>query len=145
MFNLIEDFREICDKQGILFINGGAEWQNKLTTMKGLQPDQNVLGIECSVTPSFYASQITNVTYTLTIVYGRKVEKAGTKSSMQETFDAKWKARLHDLMEQLSLLMSAITCEYGYEISSFTMTPQINVTDLNIDVISAQATIIEEP
>lgn len=145
MFDLFDKFREYCEKAGILFILGGQEWQNKLSALKGLKPDQLMLGVEGNVSPTFNASLMTSVTYTLTVILGRKCEAKGTKSSMEETFEQKYDARLKDLMDQLALIMSSMVCENGYEITSFTMTPQINHLDLNIDCISSQVTIIVEP
>ena len=144
MFDLFDNFREYCKNNGILFILGGEEFQNSISAMRGLKPDQTMLAMEGTVSPTFNANQLTSVNYTLTIVYGRKCESKGTKSSMQETFEQKYDNRLKDLMEQLTLILTSSVCEFGYEITAFNMTPQINHLDLNIDCISAQVTITVE-
>lgn len=144
MLTLFDKFREYCKSRDILFILGSEEYQNSITAMKGLKPDQLVLMMEGTVSPTFAAAEMTSVTYTLTIILGRKCESRGAKSHMSETFDDKWNNRLRELMELFTTIVSGAVCDFGYEISAMSLTPQVNRLDLNIDCISGQVTLVVE-
>lgn len=146
-FDIYDILEAYCQANSIYFIPGNNAYVNAVADGIIYDINETILVAELNSTPIYNGGKVTGNSYSGVLALGRKVDaitgEEDTVSSLDETFEQKYKRRLRDLSKTLATLVGEIACENDFEISNVNMKMDINKYDINIDFVAMTITITE--
>jgi hypothetical protein len=143
LFDLIGQLRSYAASQGWGFAAGDNFYQNIEVANQTLTAGQLVLTAEFNTSPSIVNGRVVQVTYSGSIMLGRKQDFDGQQSTLDETYIQKYDRRLLELMTLLANAIGDFTCTNELEITAIEFVHSINTFNTNIDFVGGNITIVQ--
>lgn len=142
-FDIIGALKTYAENQGWAFLSGQSWYQNYEASQHEYTDGQLVLGVDFDSIPTRRAGTISEISYSGTLILGRKFDSDETPSSLDETFIQKYEARLLELTTLLSNMINAFSCEHELDVTGENIRMDLNKFDTNIDFVVETLTFIQ--
>jgi hypothetical protein len=139
--DIIGELRSFAQAKGWHFVYGNDQYANYEAGRFKYEPGDLILIADLNLSPTYGSGGgIDGLTFTGGIMLGQKREDT-TVSTLDETAEQKYDARLKTLLETLTAALGEFACQHQYDITQSNFRVDINRFDINIDVVAGTITL----